>query len=171
MSNIIGAIARINTGKVEYVVAEQNEDGTYNLKGEKSNRNNIAAENLVIVREADVEHATVEAIETAMNAPQDTLDAETVQAIAAHVEDPNADDTFDPREDRRQSAYGLAILNALLRKNPRSGMSNTNPLKPIGSKRPKVRAKLKAERTAYHAVGRRYNEAVRLYGQYTPNAA
>ena len=77
---------------------------------------------------------------------------------------------FDVREDRRQSAYGLSILNALIVKAAkRAGsvyFSAINPTsnKPIGSKRAKVRQRVKARRTLANTVRARYNTIRRENG-------
>lgn len=158
MSNIIGATVRINTGKVEYVVTEQNEDGTYNLKGEKSSRKSVEASKLVVVREADVEHAPVAAIEAVLSASQAPEEASRVSEDA---------EAFDPREDRRQSAYGLAILAAVMRKNahnPRAFAHNSNPLKSVQGKRDKVRKRVRRQRFEANNLSAQYNELVRAQG-------
>ncbi len=61
-------------------------------------------------------------------------------------------------------------MNApVARKNPRAGLVNVNPLKPIGSKRAKVRQRVKLRRTALNVLGAQYN-AMRKHG-YTIKAA
>jgi len=149
----IGDVVKRGNGKVEYVVAS--------IDGDKATVESMNTGKPVTV---DVSALTLlRAAETdPMNDPQGTVTVDLVE---------ESGEAFDPREDRRQSAYGLAILNAILRKDPRAGMTNRNALKPIGSTRAKVRKRVKAERTRYHQAGQRYNAMVREYGQYTPNAA
>ncbi len=169
MSNFnIGDVVRIGKGKVEYVVSkivnEPNDLGTYAVEVESMNTGKaqtVEAGRLTLLRSADTdpmnvpqEHASVEAIEAALSAGEASQD----------VED------FDPREDRRQSDYGLSILAALLRKNPNAGSVGHNPLKPIGSKRSKVRARVKRQRRAANNMARAYNEMRRSTG-YFPNVS
>ena len=146
MSNFnIGDTVRIGSGKVEYVVDSFPAEGQAFVIGEKSSRT-VETTRLVLVRAA-VETAFVE---------------KAAESAREHVTVPETynrpEDTFDPREDRRQSAYGLAILAQVLRKNPVAGAHNVNPLKHIGSKRAKVRRKVRAQRTALNALARAYND-------------
>lgn len=149
----IGDVVRIGKGKVEYVVSnivnEPNDLGTYAVEVESMNTGKaqvIEAGRLTLLRAAETEPMNVP-----LSAP------ESVEEVKVEGED------FDPRTDRRQSAYGLSILAALVRKNPRAGLVNVNPLKPIGSGRRKVRAKVKARRTATRVGNEQYNALFKAY--------
>lgn len=153
----IGDVVKRGNGKVEYVVASIDGDKVTVESMNTGKPVTVDVSALTLLRAAETEPMNVP-----LSAP--VSDADTVQVS-------DTEEAFDPREDRRQSAYGLAILAAVLRKDPRAGMTNRNALKPIGSTRAKVRKRVKAERTRYHQAGQRYNAMVREYGQYTPNAA
>lgn len=168
MSNFpqINDIVRIGKGKVEYVVVnvtDLNELGTGAVTVESKNTGKVQVveqARITIVRSAELERTQVIAESTPAKV--------TVPEFYNRPED-----TFDPREDRRQSAYGLAILAALMRKgasNPRQFSHNSNALKPIGSKRTKVRKSVKARRTRVNALSAQYNALLRENG-YTINAA
>lgn len=153
MSNFnIGDTVRIGSGKVEYVVDSFPAEGQAFVIGEKSSRT-VEITRLVLVRAA-VETAFVE---------------KAAESAREHVTVPETynrpEDTFDPREDRRQSAYGLSILAAVLRKNPVAGAHNVNPLKSVRGKRVKVRRKVRAQRTAVRKLSEAYN-ALRRDGGY-----
>lgn len=129
-----GDIVRIGKGKVEYTVAE--------------------------VQTAPDGSVTVQSNNTGKFSD---VEVSRVTMVQAFVPPAAEQDTFDPRTDRRQSAYGLSILAALVRKNPRAGLVGVNPLKPIGSERRKVRAKVKARRTATRVGNEQYNALFKAY--------
>jgi len=140
----IGDMVKIGSGKVEYVVAGLMDQVTGEIVVESMNTGkpkSVEAARLTLLRAADTDP-----MNEPLSAPQDD-------------ETPNVEgEPFDPRTDRRQSAYGLAILAAVMRKNPAAGAHNVNPLKPIGSKRSKVRSKVRAQRTAIRKVSEAYND-------------
>lgn len=143
----IGDVVRKGNGKVEYVVAAQNADGSYTVESMNTGKPSVEeASRLTLVRAAETEP---------MNVSQGNVTVELVEETG---------EAFDPRVDRRQSAYGLMILQAVLRKNPAALRMNTNALKPIGSKRPKVRSKVKAQRDAKRRAATWYNREVRNHG-------
>lgn len=161
MSNFnIGDVVRIGNGKVEYVVASHPTDLKDKTTVESLNTGkaqDVDTARLTLLRSADTEP---------MNVPQD---ASPAIVPAEEVEDITND--FDPREDRRQSAYGLAILAAVMRKganNPKQFAHNSNPLKSVGGKRRKVRARVRAQRTQTRIGNEQYNA---LYKAYNVQAA
>ena len=149
MSNLnIGDTVRIGKGKVEYVISkivnEPNEEGTYAVEVKSTNTGKaqvIEAGRLTLLRAAETKHE----------------DTRTREEFLTEVTPVNSDDTFDPRTDRRQSAYGLSILAAVMRKNPNAARLGVNPFKPIGSTRAKVRRVVKVKRTAMHTANAEYN--------------
>ena len=135
MSNFnIGDTVRIGSGKVEYAVDSFPTEGQAFVIGEKSSRT-VETTRLVLVKAAQMAPSAPEGDET-----------------------PNVEgEPFDPRTDRRQSAYGLSILAAVMRKNPNAARLGVNPFKPIGSTRPSVRKAVKAKRRAMHEANAQYN--------------
>lgn len=148
-----GDIVRIGNGKVEYVVSRTDVDNTTVESMNTGKAQVVDTQRLTLLRAAETEPMNVP-----LSAP------ESVEEVTVEGED------FDPRQDRRQSAYGLSILAALVRKNPRAGLVGVNPLKPIGSKRAKVRRKVRAVRTDIRKLNEAYNTVVRN-GGYTLTAA
>jgi len=135
---VYGDIVRVGKGKVEYTVAEVQTAPEGSVTVQSNNTGKFS----------DVEASRLTMVQAFVPLSAPVSDADTVQVS----------DDFDPREDRRQSAYGLAILAAVMRKNPAAGAHNVNPLKPIGSKRSKVRSKVRAQRTAIRKVSEAYND-------------
>jgi len=180
MSNFnIGDVVRIGKGKVEYVVSkivnEPNELGTYAVEVESMNTGKaqvIEASRLTLLRSADTEPMNVplSASESVEEASQDAFQAEHADVTEETFIQHEDEDTFDPREDRRQSAYGLSILAAVMRKNPRAGAHNVNPLKSVKGKRAKVRNRVRAQRTFLRERNKSFNALTREAG-YTPRAA
>jgi hypothetical protein len=174
MSNFhIGDTVRVGkTGKVEYQVINITDEGVHVSSG-KSNRTvpsdnltlvkaatNVSVEDVVATQDVDVERAYWEEI-------NNTNPGLLSDSKRAELNGTATEDTFDPRQDRRQSAYGLSILAQVLRKganNPRQFGHNSNPLKPITSKRAKVRNRIKAQRATANALHREYNAMVREQG-------
>lgn len=157
MSYNIGDIVRIGSGKVEYSVDSFPAEGQAFVIGEKSSRT-VETTRLILVKAAESVAQSAETFADVM----DRVDAYT-----------DGEDDFDPRTDRRQSAYGLAILAQIMRKNahdPRRFLHNSNPLKPIGSKRAKVRKRVKAQRFVANNLSAQYNTLVRE-GGYSVRAA
>lgn len=166
MSFHIGDTVRIGKGKVDYVVAEEpsnvNDLGTYAVTVESMNTQRqqvVEAARLTLIGSAYTEP---------MNVPQEAVSAP--ESVIEDIAVSEGAEAFDPREDRRQSAYGLAVLNALVMKAAkRPGsvyFSAINPTsnKPIGSKRSKVRARIKARRTLANNVRAQYNTLRRERG-------
>jgi len=163
MSFHIGDTVRIGKGKVDYVVAIEpanpNDLGTYAVTVESLNtqrQQTVEASRLTLIGSADTEP---------MNTPQDVMSAPESDADTVQVSEDT--EAFDAREDRRQSAYGLAILAQLVRKgasNPGQFAHNSNALKPIGSKRSKVRKRIKLRRTLTNHAHAHYNATMRENG-------
>lgn len=162
MSNFnIGDTVRIGKGKVVYRVVETLGDSVelLNLEAVESGRkrNEVEATSVTLVQAA-VETAFIEKAEESatkhVTVPATYNRPEDAQSVS--VEETTGE-AWDPREDRRQSAYGLSILAAVLRKNPNAARLGVNPFKPIGSTRAKVRRAVKAKRTAMHTANARYN--------------
>jgi hypothetical protein len=151
----IGDVVTV-TGKVNYVVAQVDGDAITAESMNTGKARVFEASKLKLVAGADTEP---------MNTPQEAL------SVPQDVETPeveeSSEEVFDPRSDRRQSAYGLAILAAVIRKgarNPGQFAHNSNALKAVGSKRAKVRKRVKAKRTTVNVLHREYNRMVRENG-------
>lgn len=150
-----GDIVRVGKGKVEYTVAEVQTapEGSVTVQSNNTGKfSDVEASRLTLLRSADTDP---------MNDPQVIAQviSEGEDMAREHVRAEIEGDVFDPREDRRQSAYGLAILAQVMRKNPVAGAHNVNPLKSVRGKRVKVRRKVRAQRTALNTLARAYNTA------------
>jgi len=149
----VGDVVRIGNGKVEYVVASLPTDLKDKTTVESMNTGkaqDVDTSRLTLLRAADTDP---------MNVPQ-TLDT------------PVETQDFDAREDRRQSAYGLAILAAVMRKganNPKQFAHNSNASKSVRGKRAKVRTRVRKARHNANTLNAEYN-AMRRNTGYFPNA-
>lgn len=140
---VYGDIVRIGKGKVEYTVAEVQTAPEGSVTVQSNNTGKFS--------DVDAERVTmVQAF-----VPQAPTSTET--NVSVELVEETTGEAWDPREDRRQSAYGLSILAAVMRKNPNAVRLGVNPFKPIGSTRAKVRAAVKAKRTAMHRANEAYN--------------
>jgi len=85
-----GDVVRIGKGKVEYTVRFDGE--SLNLIGEKSSRKNVDPDTLTLVHSDWIQDADV-AEDTTDDVPAlpEKLTDDEIQAIAAHVENPNGD--------------------------------------------------------------------------------
>ena len=164
----VGDVVRIGNGKVEYVVASLPTDLKDKTTVESMNTGkaqDVDTSRLTLLRAADTDPMNVP---QTLDTPVETQDfVDLVASVDAEQEE-----DFDAREDRRQSAYGLAILAAVMRKganNPKQFAHNSNASKSVRGKRVKVRTRVRKARHNANTLNAEYN-AMRRNTGYFPNA-